>query len=50
MSAYARPLAHGSVIDADDITVTFSDDATFSGRLAPPGTIAWSNQTSWTKL
>lgn len=50
MSAYARPLGHGSVVDAGDITVTFSDDATFTGRLVPPGTIAWSNQTSWTKL
>ena len=50
MSAYGRPLAHGSVIDTQDITVAFSDDATFTGRLVPPGTIAWSNQTSWTKL
>ena len=50
MSAYARPLAHGSVIDAEDITVAFFDDATFTGRLVPPGTIAWSNRTSWTKL
>jgi hypothetical protein len=50
MSAYGRPPAHGSVIDARTITVTFSDDATFTGRLLTPGTITWSNQTSWTKL
>jgi hypothetical protein len=50
MSAYSRPLAHGSVIDAADITVAFSDDATFTGRLVPPKTIAWSNHTSWIKL
>jgi hypothetical protein len=50
MSAYGRPPAHGSIIDAQTITATFSDDATFTGRLVPPGTIAWSNQTSWTKL
>jgi hypothetical protein len=50
MSAYGRPLAHGSVIDHQTITVTFSDDATFTGRLQPPGTIAWSNQTSWIKV
>jgi hypothetical protein len=50
MSAFGRPPAHGSVIDAQTITVTFSDDATFTGQLVPPGTIAWSNQTSWTKL
>jgi len=50
MSAYARPPAHGSVIDAGDIKVTFSDDATFTGRLTPPRTIAWSNHSAWTKL
>jgi hypothetical protein len=50
MSAYGRPPAHGSVIDAQTVTVTFSDDAIFTGRLLPPGTIAWSNRTSWTKV
>jgi hypothetical protein len=50
MSAYGRPLAHGSVIDAADIKVSFSDASTFTGRLTPPRTIAWSNHTAWTKL
>jgi len=50
MSPYGRPLAHGSVIDAQTITVTFPDDSTITGRLLPPGTIEWSNRTSWTKL
>jgi hypothetical protein len=49
MSAYRRPAAHGSVIDPQDITVTFPDDATYSGKLVPPGTITWSNRSSWTK-
>jgi hypothetical protein len=50
MSAYRRPMAHGSVIDAQDVTVTFPDDATYSGKLVLPSSIAWSNQSSWTKL
>jgi hypothetical protein len=50
MSAYGRPPAYGSVIDAQTVTVTFSDDAIFTGRLLPPVTIAWSNGTSWTRV
>jgi hypothetical protein len=50
MSAYRRPAAHGSIIDAQTITVTFADDTTFTARLLPPGTIAWSNNTRWTKV
>lgn len=50
MSAYKRPNALGSVIDPNTITVSFSDDATYTGHLQPPGTIAWSNGTSWTKV
>jgi hypothetical protein len=50
MSAYKRPTAHGSVIDAQDIKVTFTDGGTFTGRLTPPKTITWSNQTAWTKM
>jgi hypothetical protein len=50
MSAYRRPPATGSVIDEHTITVTFPDDATYTGTLVPPGTITWSNHTSWTKL
>ncbi len=49
MSAYHRPQAHGSVIDANTITMSFPDDATYTGHLQPPGTIAWSNGSSWTK-
>jgi hypothetical protein len=50
MSAYARPTAHGSVIDPQDIKVTFTDGGTFTGRLMPPKTISWSNNTAWTKM
>ena len=49
MSAYNRPQALGSVIDANTITVSFPDVATYTGHLQPPGTIAWSNGSSWTK-
>jgi hypothetical protein len=49
MSAYHRPPAHGSVIDPQTIVVTFSDVSSVTGRLSAPGTIAWSNKSSWTK-
>ena len=49
MSSQHRPTAHGSVIDSQTITVTFADDATFTGTLHAPGTIVWSNGSSWTK-
>jgi hypothetical protein len=49
MSAYHRPPAHGSVIDPQTIVVTFSDVSSVTGRLHAPGTIAWSNNSSWTK-
>ena len=50
MSAFGRPPATGSVVDEHTITATFPDDATYTGTLVPPGTITWSNHTSWTKL
>jgi hypothetical protein len=50
MSAFQRPPAQGTVVDADTITVTFPDDATFTGTLQPPNRIRWSNGTTWTKL
>ena len=50
MSSQHRPTAHGSVIDSQTITVTFADDATFTGTLHAPGTIVWSNSSSWTKV
>lgn len=49
MSAYHRPQAVGSMIDANTITVSFPDDATYTGHLQAPGTILWSNGSSWTK-
>jgi hypothetical protein len=50
MSAYKRPTANGSILDNSDITVTFPDDNTYTGKLQPPGTIAWSNNSFWTKV
>jgi hypothetical protein len=50
MSAYNRPTAQGSIVDSSDITVTFPDDKTYTGKLQLPGTIAWSNNSSWTKM
>lgn len=50
MSALGRPNARGTVVDASNITVTFPDDATYTARLIAPGTILWSNNSTWTKL
>jgi hypothetical protein len=50
MSAYHRPAAHGSIADASTITVTFPDDATYTGKLQPPNTIRWSNGSAWRKI
>jgi hypothetical protein len=50
MSAYSRPAAHGSIVDGFTITVTFPDDATYTGNLQPPHTIRWSNGSAWTKI
>ncbi|MDQ2775883.1 MAG: hypothetical protein M3Y57_13350 [Acidobacteriota bacterium] len=50
MSAYHRPLAHGSVVDSSDISVTFPDDKTYSGKLQLPNKITWSNSSTWTKV
>jgi len=36
MSAFNRPAANGSIVDASTITVTFPDDATHTGQLLPP--------------
>jgi hypothetical protein len=49
MSAWHRPAAHGSIVDASTITVTFPDAATYTGHLQPPKTIRWSNGSAWTK-
>jgi hypothetical protein len=48
MSAYKRPTAQGTILDASDITVTFPDDKTYTAKLQSPGTIAWSNGSAWT--
>jgi hypothetical protein len=46
-----RPVAHGTVIDADTIMVTFADpDETVYGQLYRPGTIRWSNGSAWVKM
>ena len=50
MSAYHRPAAHGSIVDAATITVTFPDNATYTGTLQPPNTLRWSNGSAWTKV
>ena len=50
MSAYKRPTAHGSVIDASSITVTFPDDKVYTGKVGVPNSIRWSNNSAWTKV
>jgi hypothetical protein len=50
MSAYHRPAAHGSILDGSTITVTFPDDATYTGKLQPPNAIRWSNGSAWKKI
>ncbi len=50
MSDFIRPTAHGVIVDASTITVTFPDDATYTGQLQPPDTITWSNGSVWTKI
>jgi len=50
MSAYNRPSADGSIIDASTISVTFPDDATYTGKLQLPNRIQWSNGSAWTKV
>lgn len=50
MSAFHRPTAHGSILNASTITVTFPDDKTYTGTLQPPNTIRWSNGTAWRRV
>ena len=49
MSSQRRPTASGVVINSDTILVTFPDDATYTAKLLAPGTIRWSNGSSWSK-
>jgi hypothetical protein len=50
MSAFHRPTAHGSILNATTITVTFPDDKTYTGTLQPPDMIRWSNGTVWRRV
>ncbi len=50
MSDYDRPAANGSILNNSTIKVTFPDDATITGTLQLPGTIKWSNGSSWTRM
>ena len=50
MSDYDRPAAHGTIISASTISVTFPDDKTYTGTVQNPKTIKWSNGSAWTKL
>ena len=50
MSALKRPTAVGTVVNSSDISVNFPDDKAYSGVLQKPGTIRWSNNSTWTKF
>lgn len=49
MTAFGRPAAYGRVVDPATIVVTFPDAGAFTGKLAAPGAIRWSNNSAWTK-
>ncbi|MGB3509571.1 MAG: hypothetical protein WBA93_10055 [Microcoleaceae cyanobacterium] len=48
MSAYNRPTATGKIVSDTEISVTFPDDNTFTGKLVD-NQIKWSNGTFWTR-
>ena len=50
MSSQHRPTASGIVMSGDTIVVTFPDDATYSAKLVAPGTIRWSNGSTWRRF
>ncbi len=50
MGYAGRPTATGSITDASDIVITFPDDKTYTAKLQLPGTILWSNNSTWTKV
>jgi hypothetical protein len=50
MSAFGRPTARGSVTSSSTISVTFPDDATYTGVLLPSNVIRWSNGSTWSKI
>ena len=50
MSAFGRPTASGTITGFADIKATFPDDRSYTGQLTSPGTITWSNGSTWTKV
>jgi hypothetical protein len=50
MSAYHRPTATGSITNSTNITANFPDDKSYTATLEQPGTIKWSNNSTWTKV
>ena len=50
MSSQNRPAATGVVINGDTILVIFRDDTTYPAKLQAPGTIRWSNGSTWLKI
>jgi hypothetical protein len=50
MSAFNRPAAHGTIVGSSTITVTFSDDRTYTGQLEGHNRIRWSNGSVWMKI
>lgn len=49
MSLLNRPDGFGYFVDETTIAVVFPDDADYTGKVEPNGTIRWSNNTVWTK-
>ena len=49
MSDYDRADAHGSIVDASEIKITFPDDKTYTAQVQSPNKIRWSNGSVWTK-
>ncbi len=50
LSALHRPAAVGTVVNSSTISVNFPDDKTYTAVLQAPGTIRWSNNSTWTKF
>jgi hypothetical protein len=50
MSALKRPTATGTITDSSHISVNFPDDKSYTGTLEAPGTILWSNNSTWTNV
>ena len=50
MTALQRSSAVGTVINSSTISVNFPDDKAYTATLQQPGTIRWSNNSTWTKF